>query len=24
VHVVSTKARRLLFYSHDEVGWIEG
>jgi hypothetical protein len=22
VHVVSTKARRLLFYSHDEVGWI--
>jgi hypothetical protein len=22
VHVVGTKARRLLFYSHDEVGWI--
>lgn len=24
VHVVGTKARRLLFYSHDEVGWVEG
>jgi len=23
VHVVGTKAHRLLFYSHDEVGWIE-
>jgi hypothetical protein len=23
VHVVGTKASRLLFYSHDEVGWIE-
>ena len=23
VHVVSTKGRRQLFYSHDEVGWIE-
>jgi len=23
VHVLSTKARRLLFYSHDEIGWIE-
>jgi hypothetical protein len=24
VHVISTKARHLLFYSHDEAGWIEG
>jgi hypothetical protein len=23
IHVVGTKARRLLFYSHDEVGWIK-
>jgi hypothetical protein len=23
VHVVATKARRQLFYSHDEVVWIE-
>jgi hypothetical protein len=23
VHVVTAKARRLLFYSHDEVGWIQ-
>ena len=23
VHVVSTKARRQLFYSHDEIGWIQ-
>jgi hypothetical protein len=22
IHVVSTKARRLVFYSHDEFGWI--
>jgi hypothetical protein len=22
VHVISAKARRLIFYSHDEIGWI--